>query len=167
MGLKQLREKLALPGERIGQELQIFFKVALYRNGRGQRPDLQAPVPAFGSGRSVQSNLTGNYDYYYGGMLYALALRDPSLRLPSHPSPSPSQVRNNTTLNARTPTVDQHDWKVFDRMSMNAYALPFYHRSASQQTADAWDENTRTVPGTGTFIPDGVYRIQPFVPFRI
>ncbi|XP_062001280.1 uncharacterized protein LOC133718452 isoform X2 [Rosa rugosa] len=144
-GENELRRILALPGESIGQELQKdFFRVTLNRNGRGQRPDLQAPVPAFGSGRYVQSNLTGDFDYYYGGILYAQWLHDESLHLSSHPSPPPSQVQNNTTWNARTWSVN-----VFDQMSMNARALPFYHHCASQQTA-----HIRTLPGTGMYIPD-------------
>ncbi|KAL6131699.1 hypothetical protein ACLB2K_070073 [Fragaria x ananassa] len=156
LGEKQLRKILALPGESIGAELQKeFFMSTIDRNGRGQRPDLHTPVPAFGSGRSIPSNLTGDYDYYYGGILSAYALHDQSLHLSSQPYLPPSQVQNNTAWNARTWSLEQLNWDVFDRMSVNAYALPFYH-CASQQTA-----NMRTMRGTGTYIPDRSPHYRP------
>ncbi|XP_050385503.1 uncharacterized protein LOC126802025 isoform X2 [Argentina anserina] len=148
-GENQLRTILALPGESIGHELQReFFNATVDRNGRGERPDLQTPVPAFGSGRSVPSNLNGDYDHHYGGILYAQVLHEQSLHLSSQPCPRPSQVENNTTWNARPWSMEQHSWNVFNRMPVNAYGYSFYH-CASQPTADM-----RTFAGTGTYIPD-------------
>nr|XP_028961798.1 uncharacterized protein LOC103432908 isoform X2 [Malus domestica] len=73
LGAQTLREVLMLPGERIGMALENFFVTTLDRNGRGERADLTTPVPAFGTGTSVESDLTGDYDKHCDSMLFANA----------------------------------------------------------------------------------------------
>jgi hypothetical protein len=52
----------------MGGALELFFRNTLNRNGKGQRPDIDVPVHAFGTGKSVKPVLVGDCDNYYGGL---------------------------------------------------------------------------------------------------
>ena len=54
----------------MGAALERFFMNTLDRNGKGQRPDVEVPVPAFGTGRSEESVLRGDCESYYGALRY-------------------------------------------------------------------------------------------------
>uniref|UniRef100_A0A2P2MG45 Uncharacterized protein MANES_07G140200 n=1 Tax=Rhizophora mucronata TaxID=61149 RepID=A0A2P2MG45_RHIMU len=71
LGAQSLREILMLPAESIGTGLEKFFVNTLDRNGRGERPDVPVPVPAFGTGRSEVSDLCGDYSSYSTGLLHS------------------------------------------------------------------------------------------------
>uniref|UniRef100_A0A2P2MG29 Uncharacterized protein MANES_07G140200 n=1 Tax=Rhizophora mucronata TaxID=61149 RepID=A0A2P2MG29_RHIMU len=68
-GAQCLREILMLPAESMGAGLEKFFVNTLDRNGRGERPDVPVPVPAFGTGRSEVSDLCGDYSSYSTALL--------------------------------------------------------------------------------------------------
>ncbi|GLT94599.1 hypothetical protein SLE2022_123300 [Rubroshorea leprosula] len=94
-GAKSLLEILKLPGESMGMGLEKFFVNTLNRNGRGERQDVQIPVPAFGTGRSEASDLSGDYDSYYHSLLYGQWYHNYTLSLSSQSSPLSSPSRSN------------------------------------------------------------------------
>ncbi|KAK0592027.1 hypothetical protein LWI29_012180 [Acer saccharum] len=157
-GAQRLKNILMLPGESIGIELENFFTNTLERNGKGQRPDIQVPVPAFGTGRSVVSDLSGDYDSYYNSLLYGQNYHDYILPVSgqfSTPSP-PSQICNRTgwdTLRqfVRCKRSSFYRWgaEVFDpRFSV-------YHPYVSQLPAATFNlDEVEKSRGTGTYIPD-------------
>ncbi|PQQ05934.1 hypothetical protein Pyn_21567 [Prunus yedoensis var. nudiflora] len=150
MGAQNLREILKLPGESMGAELEKFFMTTIDRNGRGERPDVNAPVCAFGIGKSEESDLWGEYGSYYSSMLYGQAFHRST-----HHSAPPSGVCNKTTWNALAWSV-QLNWNEFCERATKVYArLPLRHPSASHLSADTIGVGiTRKSQGTGTFIPD-------------
>ncbi|KAF8080234.1 hypothetical protein N665_0964s0015 [Sinapis alba] len=70
LGARKLREILLLPGETIGWRLEKFYGNSLDRNGKGQRQDVNDPVTAFGTGRSELSELSGDFQAYFGRLMY-------------------------------------------------------------------------------------------------
>ncbi|KAG2328821.1 hypothetical protein Bca4012_021549 [Brassica carinata] len=70
LGAKKLRDVLSLPGETMGWRLERFFGNSLERNGKGQRQDVNDPVTAFGTGRSELSELSGDFEGYFGRLVY-------------------------------------------------------------------------------------------------
>ncbi|KAJ0246838.1 Uncharacterized protein HA466_0173210 [Hirschfeldia incana] len=70
LGARKLRDVLSLPGETMGWRLEKFFGSSLERNGKGQRQDVNDPVTAFGTGRSELSELSGDFEAYYGRLVY-------------------------------------------------------------------------------------------------
>ncbi|KAG5224438.1 Melibiase family protein [Salix suchowensis] len=128
-GAQRLGEVLALPGEAMGGRLEKFFVNTLDRNGRGQRPDADVPVPAFGTGRSEASNLNGDYDSLLHGQWYHnYALHVPQ---PSSPS-SPSQIKQKSSrdvlpqlLQSKQNIFSQRGTEVFfPRQKCHPYASP-------------------------------------------
>ncbi|KAJ4905127.1 PAP/OAS1 substrate-binding domain superfamily [Raphanus sativus] len=69
LGARKLRDVLSQPYETIGWRLEKFFGSSLERNGKGQRQDVYDPVTAFGTGRSELSELTGDFQGYYGRLV--------------------------------------------------------------------------------------------------
>ena len=69
LGARKLRDVLSLPCETIGWRLEKYFGNALERNGKGQRQDVKDPVTAFGTGRSELSDLSGDFEGYYGRLV--------------------------------------------------------------------------------------------------
>jgi hypothetical protein len=70
----------------MGGALEVFFMNTLNRNGKGQRPDTDVPVPAFGTGNSEESVLLGDCNSYYGGLQYVQLYRNHAKPLVAHPS---------------------------------------------------------------------------------
>lgn len=159
LGAQTLREILKLPGESMGAELEKFFVTTIDRNGRGERPDVNAPVCAFGIGRSEESDLWGEYDSYYSSMLYGQAFH----RSTHHRAP-PSGVCNKTTWNALAWSA-QLNWNEFCEKATKVYArLPLWHPSASHPSAATIGVGiTRKSQGTGTFIPDVTQNYSRYV----
>ncbi|ONI24797.1 hypothetical protein PRUPE_2G262700 [Prunus persica] len=159
LGAQNLREILKLPGESMGAELEKFFVTTIDRNGRGERPDVNAPVCAFGIGRSEESDLWGEYDSYYSSMLYGQAFHRST-----HHSAPPSGVCNKTTWNALAWSA-QLNWNEFCERATKVYArLPLRHPSASHLSAATIGVGiTRKSQGTGTFIPDVTQNYSRYV----
>ncbi|VVA18521.1 PREDICTED: PAP/OAS1 substrate-binding domain [Prunus dulcis] len=159
LGAQNLREILKLPGESMGAELEKFFMTTIDRNGRGERPDVNAPVCAFGIGRSEESDLWGEYDSYYSSMLYGQAFHRST-----HHSAPPSGVCNKTTWNALAWSA-QLNWNEFCGRATKVYArLPLRHPSASHLSAATIGVGiTRKSQGTGTFIPDVTQNYSRYV----
>ncbi|KAI4370497.1 hypothetical protein MLD38_018847 [Melastoma candidum] len=78
-GAEKLREILTLPVGRIGEEIEKFFKYTIDRNGRGHRPDVQVPIPAFGTGKYEVVSLVGDYNTFYNNYLYSQWCQECSL----------------------------------------------------------------------------------------
>ncbi|KAJ9175995.1 hypothetical protein P3X46_014489 [Hevea brasiliensis] len=159
-GAQRLGEILTLPGENMGARLEKFFVNTLDRNGRGERPDIQVPVPAFGTGRSEVSDLTGHYDNDYSGLLqgqwyhnYSMSV-SPQISPPS--SPSPSQVQQRSTRDILSQLL-QYNQNAFFQRGINVFVprVPLYHPYASYlyATTSGIDEMVKS-RGTGTYIPD-------------
>ncbi|KAG7561076.1 polymerase nucleotidyl transferase domain [Arabidopsis thaliana x Arabidopsis arenosa] len=70
LGARKLRDVLSLPGATMGWRLERFFRNSLERNGKGQRQDVYDPVTAFGTGRSELSELSGDFEGYFGRLVY-------------------------------------------------------------------------------------------------
>lgn len=172
----------------MGEALEKFFSNTLDRNGKGQRPDVPVPVPAFGTGRSEESVLRGDYNNYYGGLQYSQMYHNYSIPFsahqifPSSPSQvdvarqifpsSPSQVDVARQMFPSSPSpVDVHampgqqNWSMVYQLG-NDFYVPihtFYHPHTSQQFEATFSaEEKGKSRGTGTYIPDMVF-FSPFI----
>lgn len=151
-----------LPGENRGEALEKFFVNTLDRNGRGQRPDVHVPVPAFGTGRSEISDLNGDYDSFYGGLQYGQRYHDGTLSVSLQPYSNPSQMGNKSVRDALALSV-RGNWNMFHRKGTDAFvpALSLCNPNASQLHASTLSvRKTWISRGTGTYIPDMVILIQ-------
>lgn len=131
----------------------------LERNGSGQRPDVEVPVPAFGTGRTEISDLGGDYDSYYGGLQDGQWFCYYNLPVYLPPSPIPSQIWNGNVMDTLARSVWGHQNVIYPRgTDVFVPKLPLYYPNASQISAAAYNiERTWTSRGTGTYIPDMVY----------
>ncbi|XWS65603.1 hypothetical protein CRYUN_Cryun05aG0127800 [Craigia yunnanensis] len=157
-GAQRLGEILMLPGENMGVGLEKFFVNTLGRNGRGQRPDVQSPVHAFGTGRSEVSDLRGNYDGHYNVLLYSQWYHNYVSSVPSQPSTvsSSSQTQKKNAWDAICRFV-RCKRNIFYRRGTNVFIprLPFSHPCALQLPAATYGiEKMTKSRGTGTYIPD-------------
>ena len=160
-GAQRLGEILMLPGENMGVGLEKFFVNTLGRNGRGQRPDVQIPVHAFGTGRSEVSDLSGEYDSHYNVLLYSQWYHNHALSVPTQPSTvsSSSQTQKKNAWDALRRFV-RCKRDIFYRRGTNVFIprLPFSHHCAFQLPAATYGiEKMTKSRGTGTYIPDMVY----------
>ncbi|KAE8689538.1 Melibiase family protein isoform 1 [Hibiscus syriacus] len=158
-GAQRLGEILMLPGENMGVGLEKFFVNTLDRNGRGQRPDVQIPVHAFGTGKSEVSDLSGDYDGYCNGLLYSQWYHYYAVNVPVQPT---------TTVSSSSQTQKHSAWDALRRLvrckrnisyrkGTNVFIprQPFSHPSALRLPAAAYGiENMTKSRGTGTYIPD-------------
>ncbi|KAI4306944.1 hypothetical protein L6164_030181 [Bauhinia variegata] len=140
-GARKLKEILAVPGQSMGAALENFFANTLERNGKGQRADVLVPVPAFGTGRSEESDLTGDYDSYYADLQYGQLY---------HSSPM--------LFAARSPSqADLYGWSAYYPVGTDVY-IPtptfFYTNSSQNPDGTCSIEETGKSRGTGTYIPD-------------
>lgn len=135
----------------MGAALEKFFMNTLNRNGKGQRADVDVPVPAFGTGRFEESVLVGDCDSYYDGLQYIQLYRSYSMPF-SADSNSPSTPSQTDMLMLST----QQNWSMFYHSGTNLYVptQAFYHPNASQATYSL-EEGAKS-RGTGTYIPDMV-----------
>ncbi|KAK8977619.1 hypothetical protein V6N11_013404 [Hibiscus sabdariffa] len=159
-GTQRLSEILMLPGENMGVGLEKFFINTLDRNGRGERPDVQIPVHAFGTGKSEISDLSGDYDGYYNGLLYSQWYHYCAVNGPVQPttnvSSSSSQTPKHGAWDALRRLV-RYKRNIFYRKATNTFFLrpPFYHPCALQLPAATYGiDNMTKSRGTGTYIPD-------------
>ncbi|XP_007011348.2 PREDICTED: uncharacterized protein LOC18587491 isoform X1 [Theobroma cacao] len=157
-GAQRLREILMLPGENMGRGLENFFINTLGRNGRGQRPDVQIPVPAFGTGRSEESDLSGDYDGYYNGLIYSQRYHNNDLPATAQPSSvsSSSQTQKKSTWEALRQFV-RCKRNIFYWKATNVIipSLSFSHPCAPQLPAATFGiDKMAKSRGTGTYIPD-------------
>ncbi|OMO63660.1 hypothetical protein CCACVL1_22365 [Corchorus capsularis] len=157
-GAQRLGEILMLPGENMGMGLEKFFINTLERNGKGQRPDVQVPLPAFGTGRSEESDLSGDYDGYYNALIYSQWYHSNVLSVPvqlSAASPS-SHTPKKSAWDALRRFV-RGKRNIFYRRGTNVFIprLPISHPCALQLPAatSGIDKMTKS-RGTGTYIPD-------------
>ncbi|KAM1141690.1 hypothetical protein FF1_041552 [Malus domestica] len=139
LGAQTLREVLMLPGERIGMALENFFVTTLDRNGRGERADLTTPVPAFGTGTSVESDLTGDYDKHCDSMLFANAYQF----FNTHNGAPPFVDDDMSKWNSLVYTAQLYGNVIF-QMAENAY----------QSAATFGVGVIKKSHGTGTYIPN-------------
>ncbi|KAF3446514.1 hypothetical protein FNV43_RR11693 [Rhamnella rubrinervis] len=102
-GSKAWRDSYAARRKR--RALEKFFMNTLDRNGRGQRPDVHVPVPAFGIGRSEISDLSGDTDCFYRGLQYGQWYHDCTLPVSLHPCAIPSQMWNKSVFDALAVSV--------------------------------------------------------------
>ncbi|KAE8724297.1 Melibiase family protein isoform 1 [Hibiscus syriacus] len=156
-GTQTLGEVLMLPGENMGIGLEKFFVNTLNRNGRGQRPDVQIPVHAFGTGKSEVSRLSGDFDVYYNALLYSQWYHYYALNVPVMPATtvsSPSQTPKHGAWDALRLFV-RCKRNTFYRKGMNVFIprLQFVHPFALQLPAAYGIDNMTKSRGTGTYIP--------------
>ncbi|KAK8612100.1 hypothetical protein V6N13_092219 [Hibiscus sabdariffa] len=157
-GAQRLSEILMLPGENMGVRLEKFFVNTLDRNGRGQRPDVQIPVHAFGTGKSEVSDLSGDYDGYYNGLLYSQWYHYHALNAPVHPTTpvSSSQPQKHGAWDSLRRLVSCKR-NTFNRKGTDVFIprLPFSHPRALQLPAATYGiDNMTKLRGTGTNIPN-------------
>jgi len=149
-GARRLKEILKLPGQRMGGALEVFFMNTLNRNGKGQRPDIDVPIPAFGTGKSEESVLVGDCDSYYGGLKYVQLCRNYAMPLVAQPIP-PSPQFDADML------ASQQNWYMYYHRGADIYvpSQTFFHPNVHPQPTYGLDE-IRKSRGTGTYIPDMV-----------
>ena len=148
-----------LPGESVGGALEKFFMNTLDRNGRGQRPDVHVPVPAFGVGRSEISDLSGDYDSFYGGLQYGQWYHDCTLPVSLQPCSIPSQMWNKSVPDALAWSV-RGNQNINHRKGTDVFVprLQLCNPNDSQLSASTFSiRKTGRSRGTGTYIPDMVY----------
>ncbi|CAI8598564.1 unnamed protein product [Vicia faba] len=124
-GAEKLKEILDLPGKSIGGALEVFFMNTLNRNGKGQRPDIDVPVPAFGTGRSEEPVLVGDCDSFYGGLQHIQMYQNYAMPLvaPSSSPPIPFDA---------------------DMLKLQQNWLRYYHRGKSRGTGTYIPDMTLT-----------------------
>ncbi|XP_058767443.1 uncharacterized protein LOC131641143 isoform X3 [Vicia villosa] len=144
-GAEKLKEILNLPGESIGGALEVFFMNTLNRNGKGQRPDIDVPVPAFGTGRSEEPVLVGDCDSFYGGLQHVQMYRNYAMPLVA-PSSSPL-----IPFDADMLKVQQNWLRYYHRSTIPRQT--FFHPNAPPQPTYSLEETGKS-RGTGTYIPD-------------
>ncbi|KAF8102043.1 hypothetical protein N665_0201s0333 [Sinapis alba] len=130
LGARKLRDVLSLPGETMGWRLERFFGNSLERNGKGQRQDVNDPVTAFGTGRSELSELSGDFEGYFGRLVYGQMYH-------SH--------------------RDASGWDVVRRLvsyRKNEFYLRSLNGSTSMQHLPLQSLTNAKTRGTGTYIPD-------------
>ncbi|XP_012091160.1 uncharacterized protein LOC105649191 isoform X1 [Jatropha curcas] len=157
-GYQRLGEILVLPGVSMGAKLENFFRNTMDRSGRGERPDVQVPVPAFGTGRSEAFDLSGDYEDCYSGLIMGQWYHNYSLHLPTQISPpsSPSEFQQTSTGDTLSQFLQckQH---VFPQRGTTLFApvVPILHPYLSKicATTSVIDEMGKS-RGTGTYIPD-------------
>ncbi|KAJ4830553.1 hypothetical protein Tsubulata_017540 [Turnera subulata] len=162
LGAQRLNEVLSLPGERMGAGLEKLFANTLDRTGRGQRPDAQAPVPAFGTGRCEVPDLAGEYGRFYHGLLYGQQYHNyimPILPQLSPPS-SPSQIHQKNTWDALSYLL-RHQQIVFPKRGTDVFfpRESLYHTFTTKQNGVIPQRNgVGKCRGTGTYIPQLTYQ---------
>ncbi|CAK8567784.1 unnamed protein product [Lathyrus sativus] len=146
-GAEKLKEILDLPGESMGGALEVFFMNTLNRNGKGQRPDIDVPVPAFGTGRSEEPVLVGDCDSFYGGLQHVQMCRN--YAIPLAPSISPPIPFDADMLKL------QQSWLRCYHRGTDVYVprQTFYHPNAPPHPTYSLEETGKS-RGTGTYIPD-------------
>ncbi|OAY46386.1 uncharacterized protein LOC110619339 isoform X3 [Manihot esculenta] len=157
-GAQRLGEILMLPGESMGARLEKFFVNTLDRNGRGERLDTQVPVPAFGTGRSEVSNLTGDYDNDYIGLLQGQWYHNYSMPVSPQISPpsSPSQIQQRSTWDIMSQFL-QHKQNAFFQRGKNVYIprlVPYHPYGLHLYATTSGINEMGKSRGTGTYIPD-------------
>ncbi|CAL0312433.1 unnamed protein product [Lupinus luteus] len=139
-GARKLKDIFELPGERMGAAIEVFFKSTLDRNGKGERPDVAVPVPAFGIGKSLESDLNGDCDSYLGDLQNVKAYHAYAMPLTAHTGTCPSSP---SQVDVTALPSTQQNWSMFYPMGTNVYVpgqTPYYPNVLSR--------------GTGTYIPD-------------
>lgn len=149
-----------LPGESIGSGLEKFFLNTLERNGKGQRPDALVPVSVFGTGKYEESDLSGDFNGYYNGLLYGQWCHDYTLPIPFPLSPSspPSQDRNGSAWDSLRQFV-RCKGNMFYQWGTEVFVprLPFCHPYVSRSSGATFNvDAVEKSRGTGTYIPDMV-----------
>ncbi|XP_044509444.1 uncharacterized protein LOC123228201 isoform X3 [Mangifera indica] len=157
-GAQRLGAILMLPGESIGIGLEKFFLNTLERNGKGQRPDALVPVSVFGTGKYEESDLSGDFNGYYNGLLYGQWCHDYTLPIPFPLSPSspPSQVRNGSAWDSLRQFV-RCKGNMFYQWGTEVFVprLPFCHPYVSRSSGATFNvDAVEKSRGTGTYIPD-------------
>ncbi|KAK7317023.1 hypothetical protein RJT34_00902 [Clitoria ternatea] len=145
-GARKLKQILALPGENMGAALEKFFMSTLERNGKGQRPDVAIPVPAFGTGKSEERVLLGDSESYYGGLQFVQGYRNYAIPVPPAQASSPSSP-------SHLALSKQPHWTMYYPRGTDVYvpAQTLYHPSVPQVTYGL--EEMGISRGTGTYIP--------------
>ncbi|XP_004502847.1 uncharacterized protein [Cicer arietinum] len=146
-GARKLKEILTLPGQNMGAALEMFFMNTLNRNGKGQRPDIDVPVPAFGTGRFEEPVLVGDCDSYYGGLQYVQLYRNYAM-------PPIGQLNSPSTLFDADMLALQQNWYMYYHRGTDLYVprQPIFHPNPPQATYGL--EEIGKSRGTGTYIPD-------------
>ncbi|KAJ8771050.1 hypothetical protein K2173_023375 [Erythroxylum novogranatense] len=169
-GAGKLGEILALPGEHMGAALEKFFTNTLERNGKGERPDASVPVPAFGTGRSEASGLSGDYETHCCGLVHGQWFHDYTLPVPLQRNPYlPSQIQRESLRGSQF-KLSQCREEGFLRNSNRGYdpkrpVFNIYTPQISALTCGIGKMGKSR--GTGTYIPNlpmqtqYIYRRQP------
>lgn len=160
-GAQRLGEIFMLPGRDIGVGLEKFFTNTLDQNGKGERRDACVPVPAFGTGISEVSDLSGDYDTYCNSLLHSQWCHNYTLPTPSQPSPppSPSQIQQKNAGNALS-GLRRSKQNIFSKKGRDIFLprMPLFHPYASQlYAANSGINEMGKSRGTGTYIPNMVY----------
>lgn len=154
LGARKLRDVLSLPGETMGWRLEKFFGNTLERNGKGQRQDVNDPVTAFGTGRSELSELSGDFEGYFGSLVYGQMYHGYSL----------PETFQHSYIPVASQDKDQGAWDIV-RHLVNYRKNEFYLRGLNVSSPvhpfplhplTNGCQNMGKTRGTGTYIPDMV-----------
>lgn len=118
----------------MGGALEVFFMNTLNRNRKGQRPDIDVPVPAFGMGKSEEPVLVGDCDSFYGGLQHVQMY--PNYDVPLAPPISPPIPFDANMLKL------QQNWLRYYHRGTNVYVprQTFFHPNARSHPSYSLDE---------------------------
>ncbi|CAN1297604.1 hypothetical protein LINPERPRIM_LOCUS23529 [Linum perenne] len=155
-GAQKLREVLTGPGERVGRGLENFFSNTLERNGMGERPDADVPVPPFGTGRYEGIDLDSDHvRWCHSGLLqgqlyHRYKLPDYFHQLPLLPPRALSRSSGDAL-----PGSLQNMQNIFQHRVTKAFlqrGQPMLFPCPAPRCSTPFERPR----GTGTFIPDKV-----------
>ncbi|WCJ20058.1 PAP/OAS1 substrate-binding domain superfamily [Euphorbia peplus] len=165
-GAQRLGEILTQQGMRMGERLEEFFKNTLDRNGKGERPDTPVPVPAFGTGNSPSSDISGDYDSYYNSLMQSqwyMNMCSPPLSPQISPplSPTDFQLRDNWQNVSMFVQFEQNTYPQIGTTNVYVSTLAPSYPCVSQPYATTIGvEQLGKSRGTGTYIPN--VRSRPY-----
>ncbi|CAN1297601.1 hypothetical protein LINPERPRIM_LOCUS23529 [Linum perenne] len=156
-GAQKLREVLTGPGERVGRGLENFFSNTLERNGMGERPDADVPVPPFGTGRYEGIDLDSDHvRWCHSGLLqgqlyHRYKLPDYFHQLPLLPPRALSRSSGDAL-----PGSLQNMQNIFQHRVTKAFlqrGQPMLFPCPAPRCSTPFERPR----GTGTFIPDKAF----------
>ncbi|CAN0913164.1 hypothetical protein LINGRAHAP2_LOCUS27754 [Linum grandiflorum] len=158
-GARKLRQILTGPGECLAAGLENFFRNTIGRNGRGQRPDADNPVPPFGTGRSEACDLNGDYDRCHSGLLQGQWYHNYQLPNHFHQLSSPPSQNVSRYLSDFLARFWQERRNVFSQIGTESFMqreMPVVFPCPAKRCVPVTGINLwYTRPkGTGTYIPD-------------
>lgn len=153
-GAKKLKAALLNPGKDMCEGIESFFQCSLERNGMGLRPDAEVPVPAFGTGRHAESELSGDFDKNYNALLYSQWYH--YICQANSPSSSSEMPKESPMTKLFQSLTGTENFSFSGQTNVLVPKVPFCQLDFSQVPAAPYGPEDWKSRGTGTYIPNMV-----------